>query len=745
VSNSPVTISKEKMESIINADCPDPFSILGMHPLEGERGVCVRVFIPAARKVKVIDRYNSQNSWLMNKVEERGFFELALPGKDFFAYLLEIEEEGGTRVTADPYSFLPFFSEFDLHLFNEGTYHFAYERLGAHLLEVGGIKGVYFSVWAPNARRVSVVGDFNHWDGRVHQMRVLGSSGVWEIFIPQVEEGAKYKFEIKTKEGSLLLKSDPYAFFSELRPATASIVYHLSPFPWQDEEWMESRKSRDLLASPWSIYEVHLGSWKRGEGNSFLNYRDLAHQLVAYVKEMGFTHIELLPIAEHPFDASWGYQVTGYFAPTSRFGTPQDFQYFVDYCHREGIGVILDWVIAHFPKDAHGLGRFDGTALYEHLDPRRGEHPHWGSYIFNYGRNEVRTFLVSNAFYWLREYHIDALRVDAVASMLYLDYGRKEGEWMPNPYGGKENLEAIDFLHYLHENVYYYFPGIATIAEESTAWPGVTLPPYLGGLGFLFKWNMGWMNDFLTYISKDPIHRKYHHQNLTFPLLYAFSENFILPISHDEVVHGKRNLIDKMPGDWWQKFANVRLSLATMLGYPGKKLLFMGTEFGQWREWNHDEELDWFLLGYETHRQLQKLAKDLNHLYTIEKSLFELDYSWQGFEWIDCNDADNSVISFIRKSEDPGDFLVFVCNFTPVPRFNYQIGVPREGFYQEILNTDSEIYGGSNLGNWGGVWTESISRHGQPFSLNLTLPPLGSLILKWRGTPGSQIERENYR
>jgi len=745
VSNSPVTISKEKMESIINADCPDPFSILGMHPLEGERGVCVRVFIPAARKVKVIDRYNSQNSWLMNKVEERGFFELALPGKDFFAYLLEIEEEGGTRVTADAYSFLPFFSEFDLHLFNEGTYHFAYERLGAHLLEVGGIKGVYFSVWAPNARRVSVVGDFNHWDGRVHQMRVLGSSGVWEIFIPQVEEGAKYKFEIKTKEGSLLLKSDPYAFFSELRPATASIVYHLSPFPWQDEEWMESRKSRDLLASPWSIYEVHLGSWKRGEGNSFLNYRDLAHQLVAYVKEMGFTHIELLPIAEHPFDASWGYQVTGYFAPTSRFGTPQDFQYFVDYCHREGIGVILDWVIAHFPKDAHGLGRFDGTALYEHLDPRRGEHPHWGSYIFNYGRNEVRTFLVSNAFYWLREYHIDALRVDAVASMLYLDYGRKEGEWMPNPYGGKENLEAIDFLHYLHENVYYYFPGIATIAEESTAWPGVTLPPYLGGLGFLFKWNMGWMNDFLTYISKDPIHRKYHHQNLTFPLLYAFSENFILPISHDEVVHGKRNLIDKMPGDWWQKFANVRLSLATMLGYPGKKLLFMGTEFGQWREWNHDEELDWFLLGYETHRQLQKLAKDLNHLYTIEKSLFELDYSWQGFEWIDCNDADNSVISFIRKSEDPGDFLVFVCNFTPVPRFNYQIGVPREGFYQEILNTDSEIYGGSNLGNWGGVWTESISRHGQPFSLNLTLPPLGSLILKWRGTPGSQIERENYR
>ncbi|HPZ81185.1 MAG TPA: 1,4-alpha-glucan branching protein GlgB [Candidatus Atribacteria bacterium] len=745
MSNSPVTISKEKMESIINADCPDPFSILGMHPLEGERGVCVRVFIPAARKVKVIDRYNSQNSWLMNKVEERGFFELALPGKDFFAYLLEIEEEGGTRVTADAYSFLPFFSEFDLHLFNEGTYHFAYERLGAHLLEVGGIKGAYISVWAPNARRVSVVGDFNHWDGRVHQMRVLGSSGVWEIFIPQVEEGAKYKFEIKTKEGSLLLKSDPYAFFSELRPATASIVYHLSPFPWQDEEWMESRKSRDLLASPWSIYEVHLGSWKRGEDNSFLNYRDLAHQLVAYVKEMGFTHIELLPIAEHPFDASWGYQVTGYFAPTSRFGTPQDFQYFVDYCHREGIGVILDWVIAHFPKDAHGLGRFDGTALYEHLDPRRGEHPHWGSYIFNYGRNEVRTFLVSNAFYWLREYHIDALRVDAVASMLYLDYGRKEGEWMPNPYGGKENLEAIDFLHYLHENVYYYFPGIATIAEESTAWPGVTLPPYLGGLGFLFKWNMGWMNDFLTYISKDPIHRKYHHQNLTFPLLYAFSENFILPISHDEVVHGKRNLIDKMPGDWWQKFANVRLSLATMLGYPGKKLLFMGTEFGQWREWNHDEELDWFLLGYETHRQLQKLAKDLNHLYTIEKSLFELDYSWQGFEWIDCNDADNSVISFIRKSEDPGDFLVFVCNFTPVPRFNYQIGVPREGFYQEILNTDSEIYGGSNLGNWGGVWTESISRHGQPFSLNLTLPPLGSLILKWRGTPGSQIERENYR
>ena len=744
MSSSYTTISKEKMESIINADCHDPFSILGMHPWEKEKGVCVRAFIPTAKKVKVIDRYNSQNSWPMNKVEERGFFELVLPGKDFFAYLLEIEEEGGVRVTADPYSFLPLFSEFDLHLFNEGTYHFAYERLGAHVLEVGGIKGVYFSVWAPNARRVSVVGDFNQWDGRLHQMRVLGSSGVWEIFVPQVEEGTKYKFEIKTKEGHLLLKADPYAFFSELRPATASIIYHLSSFPWKDEEWMEKRKSQNLLSSPWSIYEVHLGSWKRGEENTFLNYRDLAHQLVAYAKEMGFTHIELLPIAEHPLDASWGYQVTGYFAPTSRFGTPEDFQYFVDYCHQEGIGVILDWVIAHFPKDAHGLGRFDGTALYEHLDPRLGEHPHWGSYIFNYGRNEVKTFLISNAFYWFKEYHIDALRVDAVASMLYLDYGRKEGEWIPNPYGGKENLEAINFLRYLHENVYRRFPGIATIAEESTAWPGVTIPPYLGGLGFLFKWNMGWMNDFLTYISKDPIYRKYHHQNLTFPLLYAFSENFILPISHDEVVHGKKNLIDKMPGDWWQKFANVRLSFATMLGYPGKKLIFMGTEFGQWREWNHDIELDWFLLGYETHRQLQRLVKDLNHLYTTEKSLFELDYSWQGFEWIDCNDADNSVISFIRKSKDPQDFLVFVCNFTPIPRPNYRIGVPQEGFYQEIINTDSEIYGGGNMGNWGGVWTENIPIHGRPFSLNLTLPPLGSLILKWRGRPGLQIEK-NHR
>jgi 1,4-alpha-glucan branching enzyme len=744
VSSSYTTISKEKMESVINADCHDPFSILGMHPLEKEKGVCVRAFVPTAKKVKVIDRYNSQNSWPMNKVEERGFFELVLPGKDFFAYLLEIEEEGGIRVTADPYSFLPFFSEFDLHLFNEGTYHFAYERLGALLLEVGGIKGVYFSVWAPNARRVSVVGDFNRWDGRIHQMRVLGNSGVWEIFVPQAEEGAKYKFEIKTKEGHLLLKADPYAFFSELRPATASIVYHLSSFPWQDEEWMEKRKSQNLLSSPWNIYEVHLGSWKRGKDNTFLNYRDLAHQLVAYAKEMGFTHIELLPVAEHPLDASWGYQVTGYFAPTSRFGTPEDFRYFVDYCHQEGIGVILDWVIAHFPKDAHGLGRFDGTALYEHLDPRLGEHPHWGSYIFNYGRNEVRTFLISNAFYWFKEYHIDALRVDAVASMLYLDYGRKEGEWIPNPYGGKENLEAINFLRYLHENVYRCFPGIATIAEESTAWPGVTIPPYLGGLGFLFKWNMGWMNDFLTYISKDPIYRKYHHQNLTFPMLYAFSENFILPISHDEVVHGKRNLIDKMPGDWWQKFANVRLSFATMLGYPGKKLIFMGTEFGQWREWNHDIELDWFLLGYETHHQLQRLVKDLNHLYNTEKSLFELDYSWQGFEWIDCNDADNSVISFIRKSKNPQDFLVFVCNFTPVPRPNYRIGVPQEGFYQEIINTDSEIYGGSNMGNWGGVWTENIPIHGRPFSLNLDLPPLGSLILKWRGRPGIQMG-ENHK
>lgn len=691
----------------------------------------VRVFRPFAERVRVLSR-NGERCFEAEKVHPEGFF-VARVGEEAFPYLLEVTENGVVSITPDPYSFPPLLTDFDLHLFNEGTHARAYEKLGAHVLEVQGFSGVHFAVWAPNALRVSVVGDFNRLDGRVHVLRPRGSSGVFELFVPGIGEGEKYKFEIKTKEGHLLLKADPYAFYSEVRPKTASVVFDLSHFPWQDAAWMEHRQRTDLLSSPVNIYEVHLGSWKRRPDGSFLTYRELAEELVAYVRDMGYTHVELLPVAEHPFDGSWGYHVTGYFAPTSRFGTPRDFMAFVDLCHRHGIGVILDWVIAHFPKDAHGLGRFDGTALYEHLDPRKGEHPHWGSYIFNYGRCEVRSFLLSNAFFWFEKFHIDALRVDAVASMLYLDYGRKEGEWIPNRFGGKENLEAIDFLRFLHERVYTAFPGIATIAEESTAWPGVTLPPYLGGLGFLFKWNMGWMNDVLLYMSKDPIYRKYHHTNLTFPIWYAFSENFILPLSHDEVVHGKRSLLEKMPGDDWQKFANLRLLFGLMFGYPGKKLLFMGGEFGQRREWNHDTELDWFLLDFEPHRKLHRYVRDLNHLYLRERALWELDCRHEGFEWIDCNDAENSVIAFLRKSKDPDDFLVFVLNFTPVPRFGYRVGVPREGFYEELLNSDSEFYGGSNLGNLGGVRTENVPSHGRPFSLSLVLPPLSCSIFKWRG------------
>lgn len=718
------------LEALVRGDLSDPSLFLGMH--RDGKHIVVRVFRPLAERVVVFSR-DGERYFPAELVHSEGVFVARIDEQDFFPYLLEITEGGKTFLVPDPYSFPPFLTDFDLHLFNEGTHVRMFEKLGAHAIELGGFRGVHFAVWAPNALRVSVVGDFNRWDGRVHALRIRGNSGVWELFVPGIGEGEKYKFEIKTKEGHLLLKSDPYAFFSEVRPKTASVVFDPSRFSWNDGEWMEKRKNTDLLSSPVNIYEVHLGSWKRKPDGSFLMYRELAEELVVYVKEMGYTHVELLPVAEHPFDGSWGYHVTGYFAPTSRFGTPEDFMAFVDLCHRHGVGVILDWVIAHFPKDTHGLGRFDGTALYEHLDPRKGEHPHWGSYIFNYGRCEVRSFLLSNAFFWLEKYHIDALRVDAVASMLYLDYGRREGEWVPNRFGGRENLEAIDFLRFLHERVYTAFPGIATIAEESTAWPGVTLPPYAGGLGFLFKWNMGWMNDVLLYMSKDPIYRKYHHTNLTFPIWYAFSENFILPLSHDEVVHGKQSLLEKMPGDDWQKFANLRLLLSLMFGYPGKKLLFMGGEFGQRREWNHDTSLDWFLLEYEPHRKLHAFVRDLNHLYLRERALWECDSRREGFEWIDCHDAEHSVIAFIRKSRDLDDFLVFALNFTPVPRFAYRVGVPRPGFYEEVLNSDSALYWGSNLGNLGGVWAESIPSHGRPYSLLLTLPPLSCCVFKWRG------------
>ncbi|MBI5406833.1 MAG: 1,4-alpha-glucan branching protein GlgB [Nitrospirae bacterium] len=730
-----VTIS-EDAESIIRAEHHDPFSYLGMHPVEveGRKVVIVRAFIPEVETAVVMDLERRGVTSPMEKIHPEGLFEGVIEDREkVFPYRFKVTDSfGNVSEFHDPYSFLPIMSQYDLHLFAEGKNYFVYQKMGVHPMSVNNIRGVYFAVWAPNARRVSLVGDFNGWDGRRHPMRVLGGSGVWELFIPGLSEGEVYKYELKTTDGLVLLKSDPYGYLYEMRPKSASIVYNLEHYQWSDTKWMSDRQGKDPLHSPVSIYEVHLGSWRRSpeEGSRFLSYRELAHELVDYVKEMGFTHIELLPVAEHPFDASWGYQVTGYFAPTSRHGEPEDFMYLVDHCHQNGIGVILDWVPGHFPRDAHGLSWFDGTALYEHLDPRKGEHKEWGTLIFNYGRNEVRNFLLSNALFWFEKYHIDGVRVDAVASMLYLDYSRQEGEWVPNKYGGRENLEAIDFIREFNELVYQYFPGIMTIAEESTAWPSVSRPTYLGGLGFGLKWNMGWMHDTLEYISKDPVHRKYHQGNLTFSLLYAFHENFVLPLSHDEVVHGKRALLDKMPGDFWQRFSNLRALYGYMYGHPGKKLLFMGGEIGQWIEWNHAESLDWHLLQYEPHQKLQSFVKDLNALYKREPSLYEIDFDYTGFEWIDFHDSDNCILSFLRRGRTYDDLLIFVCNFTPVPRYPYRIGVPKDGFYRELMNSDSEIYGGGNMGNSGGVCAEPTPWQGRPYSIELVVPPLSVLILK---------------
>ncbi len=622
----------------------------------------------------------------------------------------------------------PILSDFDLHLHSEGNHHHIYDCLGAHPTE----KGVRFAVWAPNARRVSVVGNFNAWNGCQHPMQNRGSTGVWELFIPDLQPGTIYKYEIKTQNGDIFTKSDPYAFCMEHRPRTASVVYQPDDALWSDTDWLQTRQKRDPYTKPIAIYEVHLGSWRRNpdEDNRSLTYRELAHELVEYVLEMGYTHIELLPIMEHPLDESWGYQVTGYYAPTSRFGTPDDFKYLVNHCHTHGIGVILDWVPAHFPTDAHGLAQFDGSALYEHADPQQGTHPDWGTLIFNYGRNEVRNFLIANALFWIEKYHIDGLRVDAVASMLYLDYSRKEGEWIPNQYGGRENLDAIAFMYQLNTLIHEKFPGVLIIAEESTSWPGVSRPVYLGGLGFGFKWNMGWMNDTLSYISKEPIHRKYHHDNLTFGLVYAFHENFILVLSHDEVVHGKRALIDKMPGDRWQKFANLRAFYAFQYAHPGKKLLFMGGELGQWQEWNSQESVHWHLLSEPDHAGLKRFVRDLNTLYRGEPALYERDFDPEGFEWISLHDASNSVLSFLRRARSHDAPLIFACNFTPIPRENYRIGVPTPGTYRELINSDSKRYGGSNMGNLGTVQTEPIASHGHPQSLQITLPPLAAVMFK---------------
>ena len=721
------TIDEATLNAIVTAQHNDPFAVLGMH-LAGEHLV-VRVFRPNARSVEVENFETRGKVYPALHVHPAGFFEAVIEDTEQrFRYVLNLTGHDGRQWQEhDPYNFGVLLGPLDLHLFAEGNHFEIYNKLGAHLREVDGVGGTSFHVWAPNAQRVSVVGDFNSWDGRVHPMRKLVGCGVWEIFLPGVREGAHYKFEIKAAHGGLLLKSDPFAFFSQHGTETASLVFDLTRYRWSDEAWMNARREKAWHRAPLSIYEVHLGSWQRKveEGNRFLSYREFADTLLPYVCELGYTHIELLPVCEHPFEGSWGYQVTGYFAPTSRFGNPDEFRYFVDRCHQAGIGVILDWVPGHFPKDAHGLAEFDGTDLFEHADPRQGEHRDWGTLIFNYGRNEVRNFLVANGLFWLEQYHIDGLRVDAVASMLYLDYSRQPGDWVPNVHGGRENLEAIHFLKRFNEVCYERFPGIITIAEESTAWPGVSRPTYLGGLGFGFKW----MHDFLTYMEKDPIHRRFHQGGITFSLIYAFHEHFILVLSHDEVVHGKGALLHKMPGDLWQKFANLRMFYAWMYAHPGKKLLFMGGEFGQWREWNHNQSLDWHLLQFSEHDGLRRLVQHLNWLYKNEPALFDQDDNYEGFEWIDFHDSDNSVIAFKRKSR-AGDILVFVVNATPVPREAYRVGVNGDGFYEEILNSDAQTYGGSNVGNLGGLSAAPIPWQGKSHSLLLRLPPLAVIGFK---------------
>jgi 1,4-alpha-glucan branching enzyme len=627
----------------------------------------------------------------------------------------------------------PTLTDFDLYLFTEGKYDRVYEKLGAHICEVDGKPGVSFCVWAPNAQSVHVVGDFNGWTPGKTPMQLHSDAGVWECFVPSLGSGALYKYYVESRyAGYRVDKADPYGFAAEIRPRTASKVWDLSGYQWGDREWIEARVKRQPQQVPSSIYEVHLGSWQRvpEENNRWLTYREIAPKLAEYAKQMGFTHVEFLPVSEHPFDGSWGYQTVGYFAVTSRYGTPDDFMYLVDTLHQHGIGVILDWVPAHFPRDEHGLGYFDGTHLYEHADARQGVHPDWDTFVFNYGRSEVRNFLVSNALFWFDRYHVDALRVDAVASMLYLNYGREDGEWIPNRYGGNENLEAIEFLRLLNEKVYSEFPGVTVIAEESSAWPMVSRPTYAGGLGFGFKWNMGWMNDMLRYMAQDPIYRRYHHNLITFSMLYAFTENFILPFSHDEVVHGKASMLGKMPGDDWQKFANLRLLYGYMFGHPGKKLLFMGSEFGQWNEWNHDTSLDWHLLQYAPHVGLQRWVRDLNTFYRAEPALYEVDSEPSGFEWIDCDDSQNSVVSFLRWPGAHERPVLFACNFTPVPRQNYRIGVPFPGYWKEELNSDAPIYGGSGQGNLGGIEATPIPMHGRPHSLNVTLPPLATVVFR---------------
>ncbi len=748
------TISTEQIDLIVKNLHQDPFTVLGSHQIEreGQTIWVIRAYLPDAEAVAVVDPLNHRQ-YPMESIHHPHFFECVISdAPKLFSYKLKVTEwvdgQKSDRLIYDPYSFKsPLITDFDRHLFAQGTHYQIYEKMGAHVTKNDEVEGVYFAVWAPNARNVSVLGDFNYWDGRKHQMRKT-ETGVWDLFIPDIGIGCTYKFEIKNQAGHIYEKSDPYGFQQEIRPKTASVVNDLS-YEWSDRVWMEKRRNSDPLNKQISVYEVHIGSWLHGSfetppadgypmvsaadlkpGARFLTYRELADKLIPYVKEMGFTHIELLPVAEHPFDGSWGYQVIGHYAATSRYGTPQDLMYFIDRCHEANIGVLLDWVPGHFPKDGHGLALFDGTHLYEYGDPRIGEHKGWGTLIFNYTRNEVRNYLIANALFWFDKYHIDGIRVDAVASMLYLDYCREESEWLRNEYGGRENLGAIEFFRHLHSILFSYFPGILSIAEESTSFPQVSHPAYLGGLGFNLKWNMGWMHDILDYFAMDPWFRQFHQNNVTFSIMYAFTENFMLALSHDEVVHLKKSMLSKMPGDDWQKFANQRCLSGFMFTHPGKKTMFMGMEFGVWKEWNVWGDLQWDLLNFPMHQQLQKFIKDINHLAQTESALYAQDFSEQGFQWIDCNDRAHSLVSFIRKDLD-GEFVVVVCNFTPTPHHKYRIGVPKHGFYQEILNSDATIYGGSGMGNLGGKYSDqSYYSHNQPHSLEICIPPLATLVFK---------------
>lgn len=736
------TVSIYEMNLIVNCEHKDPHTVLGMHEVlhDDREVVAVRAFLPGAKELYVIDKNDENAVYKADRIHEDGFFETVIEDRHkWFDYKFRIVYwDGNENITADAYSFPPTVSDYDKYLFGAGNHYEIYNKLGANICEINGTEGVSFAVWAPNAKSVSVIGSFNYWDGRSAQMRMLGNSGIWEIFIPGAAEFDRYKFRIKDRNNNVTDKSDPYGFYMEKRPQNASIVYDLGVYRWKDAKWIKQRETSDPYRSPMNIYEVQLGSWMRvpEEEGRFLTYRELADKLVKYVKKMGYTHIELLPVSEYPFDGSWGYQVTGYYAPTSRYGEPDDFRYFIDCCHQKGIGVIVDWVPGHFPKDANGLARFDGTALYEHEDWRKGEHKEWGTYVFNYGRKEVSNFLIANALFWIKEYHIDGIRVDAVASMLYLDYFRNEGEWIPNKYGGRENLEAVEFLKHMNSVIKGAYEGVLTFAEESTEWEGVTKGADRNGLGFSFKWNMGWMNDFLEYMKKDPIYRKYHHNNLTFGITYAYSENFVLVLSHDEVVHMKGSMIGKMPGDIWQKFANLRAAYGFMYAYPGKKLLFMGNDIGQYSEWNEAKSIDWHVLENDFNCKLNLFLQDLFKLYKKEPAFWERDTYPEGFEWIECDDAENSVVSFVRHGANVEDLIVIICNFTPKTVEGYDVGVPYEGYYKEIFNSDDEKYGGSGVINKKAVRSKKEHCNRCANKITINLPPLATSVFTL--TPNSR-------